>query len=588
MSAGVTDTRGHMNWLDDDLACRTVADRVAMYRKYPGQGVRVLQGRARAGPAGRRPRRRRQGRRARPSSPTASTTRPRASARACWPATGDVWYACIPWLWKLRDTDGDGKADRASPAARGLRRPRRLPRPRPARADFGPDGRLYFSIGDRGFNVTTSEGRNAGRARHRLGPPVQSRRDRARGLRHRPAQPAGAGLRRVRQPVHRRQQLRQRRQGPVGLPGRGGRQRLADRLPVHRGAVQPRARGTRRSSGTRRGPRKAAYLVPPIANIADGPSGLTYDPGVEPAPRARTSDHFFLVDFRGSSGQSGIRSFAVKPQGGLVRAGRFAASSSGARWRPTSTSAPTAPSTSPTGSRAGTSRARGGSIACSTRRGERPARSGEVKTAAGRRDGEAIERRAGSTLLAHADMRVRQEAQFELARSRRAASPWHGDRAVRSGPRWPGSTPSGAWARWPEPRRQGRRSSLWPVLEPLLADRDAEVRAQAARVVGDARDRASLGELIGLLARSEPPGPLLRRDGPGQARHAEAAGPLARPAARQRRQGSLPRHAARDGPGRPEGSRVRSSRRRRTRRRPCGWASCWPCDGSRIPRSPTS
>ena len=35
---GVPDTRNHMYWLDDDLACRTVADRLAMYRKpYPGQ-----------------------------------------------------------------------------------------------------------------------------------------------------------------------------------------------------------------------------------------------------------------------------------------------------------------------------------------------------------------------------------------------------------------------------------------------------------------------------------------------------------------------------------------------------------------------
>ena len=35
-TTGVTDTRKHMNWLDDDLACRTVADRVAMYKKYLG------------------------------------------------------------------------------------------------------------------------------------------------------------------------------------------------------------------------------------------------------------------------------------------------------------------------------------------------------------------------------------------------------------------------------------------------------------------------------------------------------------------------------------------------------------------------
>ena len=34
---GVTDTRDHMNWLDADLACRTVADRVAMYQKYLGK-----------------------------------------------------------------------------------------------------------------------------------------------------------------------------------------------------------------------------------------------------------------------------------------------------------------------------------------------------------------------------------------------------------------------------------------------------------------------------------------------------------------------------------------------------------------------
>src|SRR5436190_20800932 len=31
---GVTDNRRHMYWLDDDVACRTVEDRVAMYRKY--------------------------------------------------------------------------------------------------------------------------------------------------------------------------------------------------------------------------------------------------------------------------------------------------------------------------------------------------------------------------------------------------------------------------------------------------------------------------------------------------------------------------------------------------------------------------
>src|SRR5262249_29242686 len=36
---GVTDIRGHMDWLDDDLASRTVADRVAMLHKRLGKKV---------------------------------------------------------------------------------------------------------------------------------------------------------------------------------------------------------------------------------------------------------------------------------------------------------------------------------------------------------------------------------------------------------------------------------------------------------------------------------------------------------------------------------------------------------------------
>ena len=44
---------------------------------------------------------------------------------------------------------------------------------------------------------------------------------------------------------------------------------------------------------------QAAYLVPPLANIADGPSGLTYYPGVSLLPE-RYNGHFFLADFRGA------------------------------------------------------------------------------------------------------------------------------------------------------------------------------------------------------------------------------------------------------------------------------------------------
>ena len=56
-----------------------------------------------------------------------------------------------------------------------------------------------------------------------------------------------------------------------------------------------------------------AWHVPPVANIADGPSGLTYYPGTGLSPEYE--GHFFLADFRGAAPGSGIRSFAVKPKG---------------------------------------------------------------------------------------------------------------------------------------------------------------------------------------------------------------------------------------------------------------------------------
>src|SRR5262249_28279169 len=67
-------------------------------------------------------------------------------------------FTCIPALWELRGLDKSGKAEQRRQLATGFG----------VHTAFyghdlhglceGPDGKIYFSIGDRGLNVSTSDG----------------------------------------------------------------------------------------------------------------------------------------------------------------------------------------------------------------------------------------------------------------------------------------------------------------------------------------------------------------------------------------------------------------------------------------------
>ena len=54
-----------------------------------------------------------------------------------------------------------------------------------------------------------------------------------------------------------------------------------------------------------------------IANIANGPSGLAYNPGT--ALSDRFKGKFFLSDFRGSAGASVVHEIALEPQGAFFK-----------------------------------------------------------------------------------------------------------------------------------------------------------------------------------------------------------------------------------------------------------------------------
>ena len=107
---GVEDNRGHMDWLDDDLAAQTVEDRLAYFKKHLEDGLRAYEieedritivadedGDGRADK----------------DWVFADGFRDALTGTGAGVLVrgSDVYYTCIPKLWKLQDQDGDGAAE---------------------------------------------------------------------------------------------------------------------------------------------------------------------------------------------------------------------------------------------------------------------------------------------------------------------------------------------------------------------------------------------------------------------------------------------------------------------------------------------
>src|SRR4029453_4285013 len=150
------DNRGHEHWLDDDLAAQTVEDRLAYIHKHLGDKardyskyddrLRLLEDTDRDGRADK-----------------ATVFADRFNGIVEGTLAGvltrgdDVFLTCLPHLWRLRDKDGDGQADERTSLSYGYGVRFAFRGHDMHGLTIGPDGRPYFTIGDRGLNVTQGD-----------------------------------------------------------------------------------------------------------------------------------------------------------------------------------------------------------------------------------------------------------------------------------------------------------------------------------------------------------------------------------------------------------------------------------------------
>jgi quinoprotein glucose dehydrogenase len=481
---GVTDNRGHMYWLDDDLASRTVADRVAMYKKHlkdkfstyeiTHDRVRLIEDTKGTGLA---------------DKATVFADGFHFAADGIGAGVlarkGNVYYTCIPNLWLLKDTKGTGKADVRKALSTGYGVHVSFYGHDMHGLRMGPDGRLYFSIGDRGFNVKTPEGKT-------LAYP-----DTGAVLR---CEPDGSNLEVYAYGLRNPQELAFDEYGHLftcdNNSDSGDKARLV--YVVEGGDSGWRIGYQYSTRMSDRGPWNAeklwhlphdgqpAYIVPPVAYIGDGPSGLCYNYGGTTMPD-RYAGHFFMCDFRGTPAISGVRSFAVKPKG----AGFEMVDQHECIWSVLATDCDFGPDGGLYVSDwvqgwEGTGKGRIYRVVDPEKR--KSAVVQEVKKLLA----EGFDQRPVEELvklLEHPDQRVRQEAQFALV-AKRGKDRKPASRALCRVARSSGNRLARCHAIWglgQTARRRGliAHSEIGSFLAELANDSDPEIRAQVARELGD-------------------------------------------------------------------------------------------------------
>lgn len=230
---------------------------------------------------------------------------------------GEIYISVGPDLWRTKDENGDGIADWTQSISHGFAVHIGFGAHGMSGVTTGPDGRIWWGIGDIGMNVIDKEGKEWKYPNR--GVVVRS-------------EPDGSNFEVFAHGVRNTHEFVFDKFGNVisvdnDGDHRGERERLvylidgsdtgwrinwqfgkytdpdnnSYKVWMDEKMHLPRLEG------------QAAYFLPPIMNYVNGPTGMVYNPGTALGPQWK--DHFFVAEFRGGPAISPIHAFTLKRDG---------------------------------------------------------------------------------------------------------------------------------------------------------------------------------------------------------------------------------------------------------------------------------
>ncbi len=406
----------------------------------------------------------------------------------------DVFVGVGPNMWRLEDTNDDEVLDTKTPISDGFAVHIGFGGHGMSGAIEGPDGRIYYGIGDIGADITTVDGEHLPHPNE--GVIVRS-------------DPDGSNFEVFAKGLRNTHEFVFDQYGNIISSDNDGDHRGESERLVHivEGSdagwrsnwqygkyTDPKNNGYKVWMDERlyqpRWDGQAAYIIPPIQNYHNGPTGMIFNPGT--ALGKSWKDHFFLVEFVGNPSRSAIWAFTLQPDGASFRLEQEKKVISGIL---------------PTGIKFGPE---GALYAADWINGWNTKNYGRVwkidvdessnDLEAERKetlrlmqlDYEAVDDKELSGLLSYADMRIRQKAQFELVRRKN-------NDALESAIAQTDSQLKRIHGIWGlgQLGRENREAAA-PLMN-YLNDSDPEIIAQSVKILGDVRYSPAGPELVSLL-----------------------------------------------------------------------------------------